>query len=249
MNNIIKKYILWGFFFIYPITCAFIPKINLGFIILNPFRLYLLFPILYLFDIFFKNSGRIKISKESTFMFSYVIFTLFNSFRANDFSATSVINFFFPLLFIILFENLEYEKGDFVFFYRVLSILVVIVFLVSLLQNFVDYKIYSGIIKKSFSETKYLAFGDTFRNASIFGAIDFYQAGMAMGMLCVIFMFLNFEKIKLKYLIFCFMMLISTFLTYTRSNWIIPIIAFTLFVYFKPFEKKIWLLILIFLGE
>lgn len=239
----IKRYIIYVYILIYPLTYGYIPNIDLGMVELDPLRLYLLVPLLYLAHIFIRNHGRIKISKESGFMMFYILFSLFNSFRTDQFAISHVLNYFVPILFIILIENLEYKESDFVPFFRALTILVVVVFLVSLLQALVDPKIYSGIQRRTFSEDKYLAFGSTFRNASIFGAIDFYQAGMAIGMLCVIFMFLNFEKVRLKYLVLCFMMLISTFLTYTRSNWMIPLIAFVLFIHFKPWKKKIGLII------
>ncbi len=40
-------------------------------------------------------------------------------------------------------------------------------------------------------------------------------------------------------MVLCFMMLISTYLTYTRSNWIIPLIAGAFLIHYKPLAKKV----------
>ncbi|MCP4219665.1 MAG: hypothetical protein GY765_33845, partial [bacterium] len=122
--NFIKRYIMWGFFLLYPLTNAYLPNVNLGFVQLDPFRLYLLLPVLYLVHIFFINVGRLKLSRETKFLAAYTIFTLFNSWRMDHFQMSNVLNFAFPVLLIILFENLEYAPRDLKRFYKVSTLLV-----------------------------------------------------------------------------------------------------------------------------
>lgn len=238
LNRIVKNYVIWIYFLIYPLTNGYLPDLNLGFVKLTAFRIYLLLPLLYLVHLFIANHGRIKISKESSFLFVYVVFALFNSWRVSNFKVSNLINYLFPVLFIIAIENLDFDKEDFARFFRMLTILTVLVFLVTLVQKFVSHSFYSGF-KRLWWIERYTFGGEHYRHASLFRTIDFYQAGIAIGMLCVIFMYLNFEKIRVKYLVLCVMMLISTFFTYTRSNWLIPVIGFVLFIHFKPWRKKI----------
>lgn len=238
VNRIVKNYIIWIYFLIYPITNAYVPDINLGFIKMTAFRIFLLVPLLYLVHLFIANHWRIKISKESSFMVAYVGFALFNSWRVNNFKLANLVNYVFPVLFIIVIENLDFEEEDFARFFRMLTILAIPVFLATLVQKYVNHSFYSGF-KHMWTLDRYTFGGEHFRHASLFRSIDFYQAGVAIGVMCIIFMYLNFEKARLKYLVLCFMMLISTFFTYTRSNWLIPVIGFILFIHFKPWRKKI----------
>ncbi|MCP4217238.1 MAG: O-antigen ligase family protein, partial [bacterium] len=122
------------------------------------------------------------------------------------------------------------------------TLLVIAVFVVSLVQKFYRHTFYSGI-RRQWSVLRYTFAGGHYRHASIFRSIDFYQAGIAIGMLCLIFMFLSYEKFRLKESILSFMMMASAFLTYTRSNWIIPLIGFAFFINFKPFKKKFGLIV------
>ncbi len=237
LNRIVKTYVIWIYFLIYPITNAYIPDINLGFVKMTAFRIYLLVPLLYVVHLFITNHGRIKISKEASVLMLYVLFTFFNSWRVGNFKIANLINYIFPVLLIIALENLDYDKEDFARFFKMLAILAVLVFLVSLVQKYVNHNFYAGF-KRLWTLNRYTFGGEHYRHASLFRSIDFYQAGVAIGMMCVIFMYLNFEKVRPKYLVLCFMMLISTFLTYTRSNWIIPLIGFILFIHFKPLRKK-----------
>ncbi len=241
LNLRVKQYILWVYFLLYPLTNAFFPNLNLGVVELNPFRVYLLLPLAFLVHLFVQNKGRLKISKESSFLLLYVIFALGNSWFKGHFIIPNVLNYMFPVLFIVVFENLDYEEADEKRFLRVMSILTVIVLAVSLVQNYVNHAFYAGVRGQRWLY-RYQDFGQ-FRNASIFRSIDFYQAGVAIGVLCLIFLFLNHEKARLKNLALCFMMVIATYLTYTRSNWIIPLIGFMVFVYFKPLHKKVALVV------
>jgi O-antigen ligase len=247
MNLKVKNYIIWGFFFLYPLSAAHLRTYDFGFVQLDAFRIYVVLPILYLLHLFLRNR-KIRISKESSLMFFYVVFLVFNSFRVNYLQVAEVLNYALPVLFIIVFENLDYEEADFPRFYRMLFLLTAAVFAVSLYQKFIDPNFYLGEKRVDRYGIKYIAFGNTYRNSSLFGAIDFYQAGIAIGMLCLIFMYLNFERIQPRYLALCFMMLISVFFTYTRSTWMIPLIGFILFVHFKPWKKKVGLILLLMVG-
>ncbi|MCP5101841.1 MAG: O-antigen ligase family protein [bacterium] len=247
MNRKIKLYIIWVYFLIYPLTNAYLPDIDMGVVRFNPHRLFLILPVLYLFHLFVINRGRIKFSKEVSFLFFYTLFAIFNSWRTGNFAMPSLINFFFPVFLILVIENLEFREDDFVMFYRMLAILAAAVFVVSLIQVFMDHSFYIGT--RRLSRISRYTFGHSghFRHVSLFRSIDFYQGGLAIGMLCLIFMFENFKKIKLKYLALCFMMLISTFFTYTRSNWLIPLIGIMLFIHYKPWNKKIVIIFIVFL--
>ena len=229
---------MWVYFLVYPLTNAFLPNLDLGVVEFNPVRIYMLLPLFYLFYIFVKYRNQIIISKESSFMLLYVVYALFNSWVQDHFIMANVLNYTFPVLFIILIENLEFEKDDFREFYRMLSILSVLVFAGSLMQQFVLPSFYSGL-RGEHLLYRYSYGQGFFRNASIFRSIGFYQAGMAIGMLLVIFLFLNFKKVRFRYTALSLMMLISTYFTYTRSNWIIPLIALLVFAYFKLLKKKV----------
>lgn len=242
-NSLVKRYIIWAYFLLYPLTNAWFPNLDLGVVEFNPVRIYMLLPLAYLAHLFIINKGRVRISKESLFLLLYTLFSLYNSWIKGNFIIANILNLMFPVLFIIVFENLDYDEKDLAKFYRMLSILAVIVVAVSLYQNFVDNRFYAGIRGERWLE-RYVDYG-VYRHSSIFRSIDFYQAGMAIGLMCVLFMFLNFEKLKPKYLALCLMMLISTYYTLTRSNWIIPMFGLFFFVYYKPLRKKLGYLIVI----
>ncbi len=238
LDNLIKKYIIWGYFFCYPLINAFIPNIDLGIVELNPFRIFLIIPIIYLFILFFNNRGHLRISKENIYLFLYVVFAIFNSWRQDHYAIANVINFSFPFLLLLCFENLNFNKDDLKIFYRMISVLAVIVFIVSFIQNYLNRSFYSGIRGVRWLE-RYTYGEEQYRHASIFRSIDFYQAGIAIGVLCLIFLFLNHKKFKYIYSGLFVLMTISTYFTYTRSNWIIPLIGISWFVFFKPFKEKI----------
>lgn len=240
-ENLIKKYVIWGYFFCYPLVNAFIPNINLGVVQLNPFRIFLIIPIVYLFFLFLENKGRLIISKENIYLFFYVLFAIFNSWRQDQFIIANVINMTFPFLFLLCFDNLKLSKKDLNQFLNMISILAVFVFSASIIQNYINRSFYSGIRGARWLE-RYLYGGEHYRHASIFRSIDFYQAGIAIGVLCLIFLFLNNKKFNFKYITLFILMVASTYYTYTRSNWLIPLIGICWFIWFKPFKQKVLIL-------
>ncbi len=237
-EGFIKKYIIWGYFLCYPLINAFIPNINLGVVQLSPFRIFLIIPITYLVLLFFNNKGSLKISRENSYLFFYVIFSIFNNWRQDHFVISNVINYSFPFLLLLCFDNLSFLEEDLKRFYRMISVLAIIVFIASFIQNYIQPSFYVGIRGVRWLE-RYMYGGDHFRHASIFRSIGFYQAGVAIGVLCLIFLFLNYKKLNFKYLVLFVLMVLSTFFTYTRSNWIIPLIGIGWFVLFKPFKQKV----------
>ena len=75
----IRKYIIWTYFLVFPLTNAYMPNLDLGVVEFDPFRLYQLIPIIYVIDLFLRNGGRIRISKETTILFIYIVFSRFNT--------------------------------------------------------------------------------------------------------------------------------------------------------------------------
>lgn len=236
LNLRIKQYITWVYFLIYPLTNAFFPNLDLGVVEFNPFRIFLLIPLAYLLHVFLINHGRIRISREMIFIGAYTVFTLVNSWWTENFIPANVMNLTFPVLFMLTMENLDYEEKDLDRFFRMLTILATVVFAVSLIQQFIDPFFYAGVRGQRWLY-RYMDFGQG-RHSSIFRSIDFYQGGVAMGMMCLIFMFKNAGKFSLKYTTLCGMMLVCIYLTLTRSNWLIPMIGFMVFVWYKPAHKK-----------
>ena len=198
LNNVIKKYIIWGYFFFYPLVNGFIPNIDFGIVELDPFRLFLIIPIIYLFVLFFEKKGVLRISKENIFLFFYTFFALLNSWMQGHFIIANVINYSFPFLFLLCFDNLNFVKKDLENFYTMINVLAILVFFTSLIQKYIDHSFFSFSRGAQMLE-RYTYGGDQYRNASIFRSIDFYQAGIAIGVLCLIFLFLNHKKFNFLY--------------------------------------------------
>ena len=244
-SNLVKSFILYSLLMI-PYASSFFSK----FLLYGKFiRLPLLFSIVcfviavaYLFLYHFK----LKVPKYAIWFFIYVVFSLTNNFIQNGYRAENWVNYnlyeyVFPLAFIILIENLKYDEKDINRLIKILSIVVIGAFLVSIVQMF-DPFFYSSVNLTDI-ETGYRSqrmYGNVYRAYSIFSGMKAADSSIAFGYMFIIFLFLYLTEKRRKFFILLGFVTISAILTFARDLWVVLFVSTLLFVYYK--YKKKWIL-------
>ncbi|MHA1381770.1 MAG: O-antigen ligase family protein [Candidatus Helarchaeota archaeon] len=238
IENLIKKYYIYVYVFTFPLLAILIPVIKIGPLSLNSSRFFLIPSVLLLIILYIKDFHNVKISKIGKYLIIYYSYLIINSATRGFFQKAEIIDFLFPITFIILMDNVGYNKSDFLEFKKVVSILAVIIFIVSFLQLVFNPLIY---IKKSRLEeqAKLLVYGNIYRNESIFAGIKLYEGAIAIICLFIIFLFLNSKKYNLNYLLVGGLLTFSAFVTFTRSVWFLIIMISMYFLYYKYKKRMI----------
>ena len=256
-SNFVKKFILYSFLLL-PYFSSFFPK----FVLYGSFiRLPLVFSIVY-FIIFivycFLYFSKLKVPKYVIWFFIYVVFSIINNLIQNSYRAESWVNYnmfeyIFPLAFMILIENLQYNENDIKRLIKILSIVVIGAFIVSIIQFTINPFFYSSVNLTDISNTyrSQKIYGNLYRCYSLFAGLKPADCVFAIGYLFTIFLFLNL-KINRKYSALTILIFISAILTFGRDVWVSLFISFIFFVYYK--YRKIWvlsigsLLVILFVG-
>ena len=245
-SNFVKIFILFSLLVI-PYFSSFFPK----FVLYSKFiRLHLAFSIIYfiIFVVyFFLYHFKLNVPKYVVWFFIYVIFSIFNNFIQNSYRADNWVNYnlyeyIFPLAFIVLIENLQYNKNDIKRLIKTLSIVVIGTFVVSIIQFTINPFFYKSTNIESIEATyrPQHIFGSIYRSYSLFSGVKAYDVTFAVGYLFIIFLFLNLLKKNRKYLFLTILIFISGILTFGRDLWLLLFIASISFVYYK--YKKNWIL-------
>jgi len=242
LNNFTKNFLIYGYFFIYPVFSLYLPEIRLYFLIISPNRLFQIILALLMFPILFINLGKIKLSPIVISFTIYSLYLLFNSWILGQLQKNEIVNRLLPIFFFILIDNLEYGDKDRRIFENVILILVFIAFIVSFIQLTISHNFMRSIAQYDIHRI----YGDIYRNPSIYQNMRLGGSSITMGISFVFVLFLNFYRYKLKLLLLAFFAGFSAFVTFTRFVWLIMLTGIFYFIYYKyKGNRKIIVLITI----
>jgi len=225
----ISKFYLYFFFLTLPFIGGFIPVakgmegLSSDLIFLSVFPIILISLII---KITVAGKKRPNLSKIAIWFFLYHTYIFLNAMvQQTELRESLYIGAISVLAFLILIDNLEYTERDFAIFNNILLIVGMGTFVVSFIQFTIDPFFYKGVrpeVVRSFS--------GYYRNSSIFTGIGNNEGGIAIICLVIYFLFCNYYKISLKYLILTAMLFFSAFVTFSRYIWLAPIISLPIFL-------------------
>lgn len=242
----VKMFILFSFIAI-PFFSSFFSK----FIVFGMYiRLPLVFSIIYTvlaIVYFIIRPLNLKIPKYVTWFFIYVVYSTLNNFlqssnRADNWMIYSMYEYIFPMAFIVLIENLSYTEGDIKKLIKILSIVIIGSFIVSIVQFTISPFFYSSVNIESIEATYRTQhiYGNVYRSYSLYSGLKAHDCIFAIGYLFIIFLFLNIKNINKKYTVLTILIFVSGILTFGRDVWLILFIAGISFFYYK--FRKTWIL-------
>lgn len=232
LHNLIKKVTIYGFFFLFPLTSAYIPEFDLGFAKVNPELLWMFIMSCLFFAFLLQNPKRIKLSGISKAIIVYSLLFVGNVYANGQTIINTTLTFIAMSCFIVLlFENLDFNIEDQKKFLKVLTLLTIIIFVGSVLQEYVDQKIFWT--STAYNDLSSIDFSGYFRNPSIFASMLGNQGFIAFIFILVIFLFLNLQKINWRYGMMVSLILIVGFLTYTRYVMLTMLLSILIFILAK----------------
>lgn len=245
-SNLVKSFILFSLLVI-PYASSFFSKFLL-------YGKYIRLPLVFLIICFIiavtyfaLYHFKLKVPKYAIWFFIYVVFSICNNFIQDGYRADNWVNYnlceyIFPLAFIILIENLKYDKKDINRLINILSIVVIGAFLVSIIQFTIDPFFYSSTNLTDIDATyrPQHIYGNVYRAYSIFSGMKAADSSIVFGYIFIVFLFLYLTKKKRKYVILLGFVTISAILTFARDLWIVLFVSTLLFAYYK--YKKKWIL-------
>ncbi len=227
-----KYAIILGYCLIFPLTAFIVPEVNAGPLRLDAARAFMvlfwgIFTVLMI-----KNPRKIRLCKIALSLIVYHLYLLIASGMNGIFYRNEVVNFFLPIGFVLLMDNIDFSMRHLVLFEKIISILVVVVAVVSFLQMTVDPYLFSSASPDQGSRL-YQIDRSLFRNRSVFAGLGMNEGGVAMGFLALMALFKNFYRIRLKYLILTGLILFSVLVTFSRYVWLMPVIGLLFFLLYK----------------
>jgi len=245
------KTLLYLFLLVLPFAGGYFSDIESPIMDLSAKRLGLVICALLLghFAVFQRMS--LKISKLSLSLLFYYGYATINLTYNDELNLPGLANDVLKVCFLILLDNIDWNKKDLMKLANILTIVGIGTFLASSIQLFVDPYFYSGVNKQDAATMiQHYALGNNlFRNQSLYMGIGGNEAGIAVGMLFSYFLFMNLYSARLKYMILTGMMLFSGFIIFSKYVWLMMLIAIMFFVYAKFAKTKyiVYILTAIFL--
>ena len=243
---------------LFPFVSAYFPRIRItSDILLTGPRFFLLLYFFLFISFAMKNKFHLKIPKYIKWFIIYLIFSLLNRFfhQTGMFSGTYKLNYLFdiyilPLCFMILIENLNYNERDLKRFINVLKVVVIGMFTASFIQLFINPFFYAGNAPNIMAKDGWLDLFQVtesiYRCRSIFVGMSSHAGGISIGVLFIIFIFLNNLKYKKAYLILAIFLIFSGIAHLTRYVWLSIIIGIIFFLYYK--YKRKWVIVFSVVG-
>ena len=224
--------IIMGYALVFPVVAFIVPEVNAGPLRLDAGRTFLvlfwgIFAILAL-----KNPTKIRLSRMALAVIVYNLYLIVSSAMNGVFYKNEVVNFFLPVGFVLLLDNIDFSPRHLKLFEKVMAVLVVIVAIVSFLQLTVDPYLFSNAYPDQGSRL-YQIDRSLFRNRSVFAGVGMNEGGIAMGFLALIMIFKNFYRVRMKYVLLSGMILFSVLVTFSRYVWLMPVIGLIFLFYFK----------------
>jgi glycosyltransferase involved in cell wall biosynthesis len=236
MTRLASVFLVWGFFFIFPLTAVLVPNIEIGGLTLNAELLWMLTGSVVAATFLATKSSRLRFSPMIKAYALFVLYFIVRTWIASrEIMPTHLAYFGSGLLFLSLMENLPVIPLHRRTLFRLLFFLAVVICVVSILQFFVSPTIYyqSDEIKRNL-----LLGEERFRSLSIFTNMEMNQGPIGMLALFAVFLFSPRTPGFPKRLPVCLMLFISLFLTLFRYAIVGALLLLLAFLYYR-FKRKI----------
>jgi len=236
MTRFASNFLVWGFFFLFPLTAAFVPNIKIGDLTLNVELMWMLAGSVVAAAFLATRSRRLRFSPMLEAYALFVLYVVVRTWIAGrEVMPTHLAFFGSSLLFLGLIENLSVSPRQRRALFRLLFILAAVICVVSVLQFFVSPTIYyqTDEIKQNL-----LLEEGRYRSLSIFTNMDINQGPIGMLALFSLFLFSPRTPGFPKRLPAGLMLFISLLLTLFRYAIVGAILLLLAFLYYR-FKKKI----------
>ena len=230
-----------------PFFSPFFPKIQVfGVNMRLPVIITLMYFLLAI-EYFILYPYKIKVPKYAIWFSIYIIFSISNTLIQNSYQDENWANlilyeYVFPLTFIVLIENIKYDEKDIKRLIKILSIVIIGGFFVSIIQFFINPFFYKSVnlsdVDKFYASQ--FVVGGYYRAYSLYSGMKAYDVVFAVIYLFNIFIFLYLLMKKRKYLILSILIFISGILTLGRDIAVSMFVSILFYLYYK--HKKTWLL-------
>ena len=236
--NKFSKYLVWGYLFIYPVLNTFIPDYKTSIVIVSLDRIF--FHLSFMFNIVLILKYRyLEISTSSRFILIYSLYFFIISIYNHNFIPNTVLNYLYPIMFIILLDNIEFNVNDRIIFNKLVHGLLIVIFIVICIQMYKPY-FYTGVdVYLNNSEDLYSKKIYNIRHQSIFTGNHYTEAGLNIAVISLIIIQIMKDELNIKNITFTIIAIVSVLLTFTRSNYIFIVIGLSFFIIFN---KKLCLL-------
>jgi len=233
-ESLLKNYIIFGFFLVFPLISTFLPTI-VFFLTINAIRYFLLPLVLVSLLLFFER--KIFFQKRSI-AFLYLIYTIYSASneygQLGEVNQTLLVSNLILVLVLLLINAINFNENDVAKIQIGFMFLSVIVCTVGLIQLFIKPNFF--LTKNPYVDPQYLhirAFGTTDRIRSIFTNLEVGEGWIFTSLISIILLFMIYEKFTSVRFLIWITSLISVFITFTRGMWMISLIGIVIFIFFK----------------
>ena len=234
MSDLSKKF-AFVFFLVFPFVGGYVPEFKFAGLTYNGERIFMYgFGAMVIYE-WVRHRFKLKISSISIWYFIYSFFSFMNRTIQAGLNKPEIINFALPILFLIFIDNVRFKPKDLKVFTKILMVVGVATFLGSLIQLTINPYFYAGIDSATIDEINHYQMGsdNLFRNNSIFRGIGNNEGGIAFAYLGVFFLFMNFYKYRLLYLVLNGLLVFSVFVIFAKYVWISYLIGILFFVFHR----------------
>ncbi len=234
MEKKLKFFIIYGFFFLSPISAPFIPEFNspLGKINVDMMWLFLM-SILGIYYIIVSQK-KIFISSSVKILVIYYFYTFLNAILKGYFNfiiKTEIALIISSIVIFIIFDNLDYLPEDKEKLLRILGILSIFLFIGALFQQYYDMYIFYP--EERVYDLRTIDFEGYWRRTSLFDAMIQNQGGIGLIMLTLILTLSISHKYNKKNVLYILFMLYVSYYSFSRYIYISILLIFALFLYYK----------------
>jgi hypothetical protein len=219
VNRLTKVFFQYGFFFLFPITAVVTHEFTVADYLVNSEMLWMSVGTCLLAVVLVKRGNRIRISGVTKALFAYYLFVIGNSAVRGYtgsilFVKTDVALCFLSLCMVLLMDNLDFDVDDEKAFFRPLPLLVLITFIGTLLQVYVDNSLF--FVPRTYDELQRIDFLGFWRHGSIFDSMMQDQGFIGFIMMTMILAYRDLKMENRINMMSVLLLLVVGYFTYTR---------------------------------
>ncbi len=240
-----KRYVIFCLCLGLPVVSVFMSLSHIGGVTLTPLRIFLIPGMMLLFPLFSSASKRVRFSRLTVSVIIFSLYLVTIEFANGHVYPSQIFDFILIILYSLLIDNTRFNQEDVKYMTIALTVLVLVSFAASIIQAMVDpaFLFNDRIYDEAANVGLIKAFGDIYRNPSVYTGLMGGDGDFIMGVLFAWFLF-EFAKSKKKYfLLFAALIGACSILTFNRSAWIFLVVGLILFSVFNV--KRVYMFIII----
>ena len=240
-----KIYIIFVIFLGLPSLSVFMSLSHVGGVTLTPLRVFVIPIVVFLIPLFSRSSGTVKISRLTFLVLGYFLYIFIIEFANGHIYASQIFDFILFLMFSLLVDNTQFNQRDLKHITVAFSILVLFSFLASVIQVTVDpaFLFNDRIFDEIANVGLIKAYGDIYRNPSIYTGLMGGDGDFIMGLLFSWFLFQFADTKKRVHIGLAAMIGVCSILTFNRSAWLFLGVSLIFFAIFNV--KRVYMVIIL----